>query len=136
MKAKVILYWVVTSIAVLELLAGAQWDLTHRPEVVEEVTQLGYPVYLLTILGIWKGLAVLAWLVPGFPRLKEWAYAGVFFEMTGAAASHAAKGDFRGVIVPLVFTAFAMASWALRPQSRTLGELFPAWTKSSRRGRG
>jgi len=126
LKAKVILYWVVTIISALELLAGAEWDLTHRPNVLGVVTQLGYPVYLLTILGIWKVLAVLALLVPGFPRLKEWAYAGVFFEMTGAAASFGAKGDFRGLIGPLVFAAFAMASWALRPQNRTLGELFPA----------
>jgi hypothetical protein len=126
LKPKVILYWVITLISALELLAGAEWDLTHRPYVVGVVTQLGYPVYILTILGIWKVLAVLAWLVPGLPRLKEWAYAGVFFEMTGAAASHAAKGDFRGLIGPLVLAASAMASWALRPQSRTLGELFPA----------
>ncbi len=126
MKAKVTWYWVFTIISALELLAGAEWDLTRRPDAVGVVTQLGYPVYMLTIVGIWKALAVPALLVPGFPRLKEWAYAGVFFEMTGAAASHAAKGDFRSLIGPLVFAAFAMASWALRPQNRTLGELFPA----------
>jgi uncharacterized membrane protein YphA (DoxX/SURF4 family) len=126
LKAKSILYWVFTIISALELLAGAEWDLTRRPDAVGVVTQLGYPVYMLTIVGIWKALAVLALLVPGFPRLKEWAYAGVFFEMTGAAASHAAKGDFPSLLGPLVFAAFAMASWALRPENRTLGELFPA----------
>jgi hypothetical protein len=78
-------------------------------------------VYILTILGIWKLLAVLAWLVPGFPRLKEWAYPGVSFEMTGAATSHAARGDnFGSLIVPLIFAALTMASWALRPPSRAL----------------
>ncbi len=121
MKLKLICYWVFTIIAAVELLVGAEWDLTHRPDVVQLVTHLGYPTYVLTILGFWKLLAIIAWLVPGFPRLKEWAYAGVFFETTGAAASHIASGN--GVVAaagPLILTAFALASWALRPQSRRL----------------
>ena len=66
-------------------------------------------------------------LVPGFPRLKEWAYAGIFFELTGAVASFVARGEITGdLIAPLVLTGLAVASWALRPQSRTLGVLFPA----------
>ena len=120
MKLKPICYWVFTLTAAAELLVGAEWDLTRRPDVVRLVTHLGYPTYILTILGFWKPLAVIAWLVPGFPRLEEWAYAGVFFETTGAAASHLASGNgSTDAAGPLVLTALAMASWALRPQSRS-----------------
>jgi hypothetical protein len=119
MKLKLICYWVVTGVAALELVVGAEWDLARRPDVVQLVTHLGYPAYLLNILGFWKLLAAVAWLVPGFPTLKEWAYAGVFFETTGAAASHIVSGN--GVVAaagPLILTALAIASWALRPQNR------------------
>ena len=119
MKLKLICYWVATITATAELLVGAEWDLAHRPDVVQLVTHLGYPAYLLTILGFWKLLAAIAWLVPGFPRLKEWAYAGVFFETTGAAASHIASGNkLTDAIGPLILAALGMASWALRPQNR------------------
>jgi DoxX-like protein len=121
MNLKLICYWVLTITAATELLVGAEWDLTQRPDVVQLVTHLGYPTYVLTILGFWKLLAVIAWLVPGFPRLKEWAYAGVFFETTGAAASHVASGNkLIDASWPLILAALGMASWALRPQSRRL----------------
>ena len=127
MKAKTIGYWATTILLVLELLVGAEWDMTHRPAVVQLVTHLGYPAYLLTILAFWKLLAAIALLAPSFARLKEWAYAGVFFEMSGAAASHVACHDPWGhTILVLGLTALTIASWALRPQSRTLGPLFPA----------
>jgi hypothetical protein len=90
------------------------------------MVQLGYPVYLLTILGVWKLLGAIALLVPRFPRLKEWAYAGIFFEMTGAAASWALCGDNASALGLLIFAALALASWALRPRSRILGVHFPA----------
>ena len=94
--------------------------------VVEVLAHLGYPVYLLTILGVWRLLGTIALLVPRFPRLKEWAYAGTFIELTGAAASGAARGDDMGTVIwPLAFAVLALASWALRPPSRTLGVLFP-----------
>ncbi len=83
--------------------------------------QLGYPPYLLNILGFWKVLGAVAVLVPGLPRLKEWAYAGFFFDLTGAAASHTFAGDDAGkVLAPLFFLALVAASWALRPASRRL----------------
>ena len=134
MKLKVIGYWATTIIVALELLAGGVADLVHGPTllfagdpVVLVVAQLGYPVYLLTILGVWKLLGAIALLMPRFPRLKEWAYAGTFVEMTGAAASWAARGGGMGDIIwPLAFAVLTLASWALRPQSRTLGVLFPA----------
>jgi uncharacterized membrane protein YphA (DoxX/SURF4 family) len=138
LKAKVIGYWATTIIVALELLAGGATDLVHGrtvlwagPPVVEVISRLGYPVYLLTILAVWKLLGAVALLVPRFPRLKEWAYAGTFFELTGAAASGAAHGDKASTLItPLMFAVLAVASWALRPQSRTLGVLFPARTRA------
>jgi uncharacterized membrane protein YphA (DoxX/SURF4 family) len=133
MKTKVIGYWATTIFVALELLAGGLTDLVHGRAVLvfgqpvdQAMEHLGYPVYLLTILGWWKLLGAIALLVPRFPRLKEWAYAGTFFEMTGAAASLAARGDDAGTIIPpLIVAVLAVASWALRPPSRTLGVLFP-----------
>lgn len=131
MRTKVIVYWVTTIPLALELLAGGEWDLTHQPHVVQVVTHLGYPVYLLTILGLWKLPAGIVLLAPRLPRLKEWAYAGAFFEMTGAAGSHIVKGDnLADLIGPVIIIALIVVSWALRPPSRTLGVLFPAWTKT------
>jgi hypothetical protein len=134
LKTKMIGYWGTTIIVVLELLAGGVTDLLHGPAllfvadpVVSVLAQLGYPVYLLTILGVWKLLGAVTLLVPRFPRLKEWAYAGEFFAMTGAAASWAARGGGLGdLIVPLIFAVLTLASWALRPPGRTLGVLFQA----------
>ena len=88
----------------------------RAPQVVATISHLGYPSYIATILGTWKLLGVLAILAPGFPRLKEWAYAGFFFDLTGAAVSHAASGDAVGVVIfPLVLLVAVMASWALQP---------------------
>ena len=76
--------------------------------------------YVLSIVGVWKLFSVPALLAPRLPRLKEWAYAGIFFDFTGAAASHAFSGDPPGKIAtPLVLLLIAAASWALRPPSRT-----------------
>ena len=134
MKLKMIGYWATTIIVALELLAGGVTDLIHGPAllfagdpVVLALAQLGYPVYLLTILGVWKLLGAIALLVPRFPRLKEWAYAGTFFVYMGAAASWAAHGGGMGdLIAPLAFAVLTLASWALRPPGRILGVLFPA----------
>jgi uncharacterized membrane protein YphA (DoxX/SURF4 family) len=131
MKLKMIGYWATTAAIALETLAGGATDLIHGREilvagdpVVEVVTHLGYPVYLLTILGVWKLLGGVVLLVPRFPRLKEWAYAGIFFELMGAAASLALHGE-SFISSPLILAMLALASWALRPPDRTLGVLFP-----------
>jgi uncharacterized membrane protein YphA (DoxX/SURF4 family) len=125
-------YWATTSIVAFVMLSGGAAELAHRREVVEGMTHLGYPLYFNTILGFWKVLGGIAVLAPRFPRLKEWAYAGIFFELTGATASHAALGDDAGHLIwPLVFALMAVASWALRPESRTLGALFPARTRGA-----
>ena len=124
MNAKVIGYWVATVLVALALGSGGIAQLMHAPQNIEGMRQLGYPVYFSTILGFWKVAAMLALLAPGFPRLKEWAYAGAFFDLTGAAASHAFSGSAVAHIVsPLVFAGLAVLSWALRPASRTLAQL-------------
>ena len=132
LKMKVIGYWVTTAIVALELLAGGVTDLIHGREVlfigdpvVEVLAHLGYPAYLLTILGVWKLLGAIALFAPRFPRLKEWAYAGTFFEATGAAASWVVHGDNASALGLFIFAALVLTSWILRPQSRTLGVIFP-----------
>src|SRR5215471_6785967 len=136
MKTKLISYWVTTVFTSLELVAGGVTDLMHGrtalvagEPVTEVLAHLGYPVYLLTILGVWKILGAIVLLAPRFPRLKEWAYAGAFFVYTGAAASGVVRGgDDPATLIwgPLLFAVITIASWALRPQSRILGVLFPA----------
>lgn len=121
MKAQTIGYWAATGLTALAFAAGGAADLSGAPNVIAGMTHLGYPAYVATILGVWKLLGAVAIVAPKFPRLKEWAYAGIFFDLTGAAVSHAASGDDAGkVITPLVIAGIAAASWALRPESRTL----------------
>jgi hypothetical protein len=111
-----IAYAASTFILLLELLAGAFMDLVHLPYVVQDVRSLGYPPYVLYIIGVWKVLAVAALLRPGHARLREWAYAGVFFEMSGAVASHLLAGDplFKWA-APLMFTLLTLLSWWFQP---------------------
>ena len=131
MKTKTLAYWTTTAVLTAELVAGGVLDLAHASSVVSSLEQLGYPTYLLSILGIWRLLAAAALLAPSLPRLKEWAYAGAFFELTGAALSSLAKGHGVGsVATPCILAAVAVASWALRPQSRMLGAISPpGWTR-------
>jgi hypothetical protein len=110
------IYVTSTAILVLEIMAGAVMDLAHLPYVVQEVRSLGYPTYVLYIIGVWKVLAVGALLWPRLPRLREWAYAGVFFEMFGAVESHVLASDRPGkYLVPLAFTFLTLVSWWSQP---------------------
>ena len=84
-----LIYWIPTALFAFAMGASAVFDLMHPPELIEGIKKLGYPEYLATILGGWKLLGTVAILVPRMPRLKEWAYAGFFFDLTGAALSHA-----------------------------------------------
>jgi DoxX-like family len=112
-------YWILTVGLAWELGFGGVSDLMRLQYVRVIVAHLGYPPYLLSILGFWKVLAAIVLLVPQFPLVKEWAYAGSFFVFTGAAASHIAAGDgFQGWIGPAIGVAITVASWALRPASR------------------
>jgi len=115
-----IIYVASTAILVLEILVGAFMDLAHLPYVVQDVRSIGYPTYVLYIVGVWKVLAVGALLWPRLPRLREWAYAGVFFEMSGAAASHVLVGDPIGkYAAPLAFTFLTLVSWWFQPDQET-----------------
>jgi uncharacterized membrane protein YphA (DoxX/SURF4 family) len=122
-RGRVIAYWVTTALVVFELAMGGVWDLLRVPQVRGLIERLGYPSYFLVILGTWKLLGAVALAVPRFPRLKEWAYAGVLFDLTGAVASLFAAGlaDVGTVAYPMAMTGVAVASWALRPASRRLG---------------
>jgi hypothetical protein len=113
-KGKKVLYWASTGFTVLALTVIAASDLLRVPAVMAGLIHLGYPAYFVTILGVWKLLGSAAILSPRHPRLKEWAYAGMFFTLTGAALSHTVSGDpVADILVPLVLLGFVMTSWAL-----------------------
>lgn len=129
MKARAIGYWVTTVLTALLIGSGGIMQVLRTPDAIAGITRLGYPIYFIVLLGIWKTLGAAAILAPRLPRLKEWAYAGLVFDLTGAAVSHAASGSTAGNVAgPALFTLLALASWALRPESRIVGALFPAKT--------
>jgi uncharacterized membrane protein YphA (DoxX/SURF4 family) len=118
---KTIAFWITTVLGPTSFIIGGVLSIRQSPDVVAGVQHLGYPLYFATLIGVWKLLGAIAITAPGLPRLKEWAYAGFAFDLTGAAISHASVGDPVGEIVaPLVFLALVGASWALRPDSRRL----------------
>ncbi|HEU4552536.1 MAG TPA: DoxX family protein [Chitinophaga sp.] len=120
-RSRAVAYWLVTGLLAFELAYGATWDLRQIPLVRDVVTHLGYPVYLLLILGTWKLLGAIALVAPRLLLLKEWAYAGIFFLFSGALCSHLAAGDnFSKWIWPTAFLALNIASWFLRPPSRRI----------------
>ena len=130
-KGKNIAYWTTTGLVAFFIGTGGAAQIAQylgNPRGVVPV--LGYPMYFFAILGFWKVLGAIAILVPRYPRLKEWAYAGIFFDLTGAAASCAAVGGYGAyafhILAPLIIAGLTVASWALRPESRTIGFLFPA----------
>jgi hypothetical protein len=128
-------YWATTGLAGLAFALGGLADVMLAPDVRAGFTHLGYPLYLAFILGVWKLLGAAAIVAPGLPRLKEWAYAGMFFDLTGAAASHAAVGDAAAnVLTPLLVLVIVAASWVLRPASRTLASAEPSARPASERG--
>jgi len=119
-RNRAIAYWVATALLVFELVLGGVWDVLRVPHVRAVMERLGYPTYFVVILGVWKLLGAVALAIPRFPRLKEWAYAGMVFNLTGALVSHLASGDIEvGPMVYLVvMTGVTAASWSLRPASR------------------
>jgi hypothetical protein len=120
-RGRLIAFWVTTIFGPASFVVGGVLFLSGAEQPLQQIAHLGYPPYVLYILGVWKILGAIATVIPGYPLLKEWAYAGFFFELTGGAASHALNGDGIGpTLQPLVFLALVMASWALRPASRRL----------------
>jgi uncharacterized membrane protein YphA (DoxX/SURF4 family) len=128
-RTKSILYWTMTILVAFPIGSGGVMQVAHVKETVEGFVHiLGYPTYFVTILGVWKVLGAIAILAPGFPRLKEWAYAGIIFDLTGAAWSNTAVGGYGAygfhILAPLIIAGFTVVSWALRPESRKVGVLF------------
>lgn len=120
-KARKIGYWVATALVAFAVGAGGVVDAIGLPEALEGFRGLGYPDYFATILGVWKVAGAVAIVLPRMPLIKEWAYAGIAFDLTGASASHAFHGDpVPNILVPLVLTGVLVASWMLRPASRRL----------------
>jgi hypothetical protein len=123
-KAGKILYWFSTLWLALGMISTGLVQLLGAKEGqggADMITHLGYPTYILTILGVWKILGVAAVLVPKFKLLKEWAYAGFFFVTTGAIYSHLASGDPATSTIPaLLLLVLTILSWYFRPSGRTI----------------
>ncbi len=124
-RTRNIFYWITTGLVTFELIYGALWDfdIVNKGYVRSIMQHLGYPAYYSLILGVCKLPAAVVLLLPGLPRLKEWAYAGTFFIFGGAVASHL-LADYMGspMVFAGVYAGLTIASWALRPQSRRIGD--------------
>jgi len=123
-----IIYWGSTLWLALGMVSTGGVQLMRGKEGTgggDMITQLGYPVYILTILGIWKALGVVVLLIPKFPLVKEWAYAGMFFLMTGAAFSHIAAGSVNEIYPSLLLLALTGISWYFRPADRKIVSVTP-----------
>lgn len=120
-KRNKIIYWIATIWLALGMLSTGIVQLLREKSETDLMTDLGYPVYFLTMLGIWKILGVVAVLIPRFPLLKEWTYAGFFFSMSGAIFSHIASGSpISQVFPPLLLLTLTVVSWYFRPADRRL----------------
>ena len=121
-KRNKIIYWVATALLCAGMLGSGIQQIIKNPDMVEIMTKLGYPTYFMVIIGVWKVLAVIALLMPKFKLLKEWAYAGLFFVMTGAFISHIACGDtgLKEIKGPVFQSIFILTSWYFRPVERKI----------------
>lgn len=120
-KRNKIIYWVATLWLALGMTSTGIVQLLKIEEETTMMARLGYPVYFLTILGTWKILGVIAVLVPKFPLVKEWAYAGFFFAMSGAFISHLAVADpVKELLGPSLLIVLTVTSWYFRPANRTV----------------
>ena len=121
MKTRRLAYWVATALTAFVFLSGGVMDVIQPPELLKGMMDLGHTAYFTAILGVWKVLGGLTVLAPRLPRLKEWAYAGMFFDLSGASLSHAAHGDpANKIVIPIILLGIVIASWWLRPESRRL----------------
>jgi len=120
-KRDKIIYWVATLWLALGMVSTGMVQLVKMKEEVDNFSSLGYPAYLMAIIGGWKMLGVVAVLMPKFPLLKEWAYAGFFFAMTGAVVSHLISGHgAKEIFGPMLLLVLTVISWYFRPADRRL----------------
>jgi uncharacterized membrane protein len=120
-KRNKIIYWIATIWLALAMIASGVQQLFHIGGFVAIMAHLGYPLYFSLILGTWKILGVVALLIPKFPLLKEWAYAGFFFAMSGAICSHIASGDPLNELFPAsLLLILTVVSWYFRPADRKI----------------
>ncbi len=120
-KSKLIWYWIITAVLSFFIFSGGLAQALQVKGVVQGFKPLGYPTYFISLIGIWKMLGVIAILIPKFKLLKEWAYAGLFFTMTGAIISHIASNNISiQIIAPVVLAVFTVLSWYLRPANRKI----------------
>ena len=124
-KRNKIVYWIATIWLSLGMLSTGVVQLLKLkgdgPGSLNTMTHLGYPAYFVTILGVCKILGVVALLIPKFPLLKEWAYAGFFFMMSGAIFTHIAAGNSISEIFPsFLLLTLTVVSWYFRPADRKL----------------
>ena len=117
-KRNKIIFWISTIWLALGMLSSGIVQLLKVKGEIDFIINLGYPVYFLTMLGIWKILGVVAVLIPKFPLLKEWAYAGFFFAMSGAVFSHIASDSVNEIFPPLLLLILTVVSWYFRPAGR------------------
>lgn len=121
MNRKTLAYWIPTGLFCAVVGFSGFAHVSHQPGMVEAMTHLGYPLYFMTIIGTAKILGVAAVLAPVPPLLKEWAYAGLCFNLIGATASHAFSGDpLSHVVRPAIVLVLCVASYLLRPEAQRL----------------
>jgi uncharacterized membrane protein YphA (DoxX/SURF4 family) len=114
MKKNNTLYWIITGLFSAFMLMSAFPDILVLPNAITFMDHLGYPRYIIPFLGVAKLLGVIAILIPKFPRLKEWAYAGLFFDLVGATYSQIANDGFKPAVLFMVLPiAFLFLSYAL-----------------------
>jgi hypothetical protein len=120
-KRNKIIYWIATLWLALGMVSTGIVQLIKMKAEADMMAHLGYPLYFLTLLGVWKILGVIVVLVPKFPQLKEWAYAGFFFAMSGAVISHLAVGDgAKEFFGPVLLLVLIILSWYFRPAERKI----------------
>lgn len=119
-KRNKIIYWIATIWLALGMVSTGAVQLLKVKTEVESITSLGYPAYFLTILGTWKILGAVAVLIPKFPLLKEWAYAGFFFAMSGATISRIVAGSMNEIFPALLLLVLTLISWYFRPVDRKI----------------
>ena len=120
-RRDLIIYWIATALFTFGMTASGISQILRLKEMNEIMIHLGYPLYLMPLLGVWKLMGVIAVLVPNYKLLKEWSYAGFFFLLSGALISHIIMGDSgKSILGPLFQIIFLCISWYFRPENRKL----------------